>query len=281
MSVCERQFRIEGATLAARHWRADAGNPVLAIHGWLDNAASFDALAAALPQTELIAPDLPGHGLSDHRPPLGSYNLWDDLPVLLGLVDALGWSRFDLLGHSRGAMVSLLLAACLPERVRSVVFLDALTPAPTPPEQVAQQLRRYLEDRLRLGGRRPHAGYESVAAAAATRCRATGMALDTALRLLPRNLEQRAGRYYWRTDPRLSGASAVKLGEEQNRALLEALDMPGLLLLAQGGLAATADWERQLATHTTLRCERLPGGHHFHIEEAPVVAARIQAFWRP
>jgi len=41
--------------------------PVLALHGWLDNAASFIPLAQHLNETNLIALDFPGHGKSEHR----------------------------------------------------------------------------------------------------------------------------------------------------------------------------------------------------------------------
>ena len=44
------------------------GQPrVLALHGWLDNAASFLPLAARLPALDLVMLDLPGHGRSGHE----------------------------------------------------------------------------------------------------------------------------------------------------------------------------------------------------------------------
>jgi pimeloyl-ACP methyl ester carboxylesterase len=63
----ETSFEIGGLRLAARvHGPAD-GRPVLAAHGWLDNAASFDHLAPLLPGLRLVALDLAGHGRSGHR----------------------------------------------------------------------------------------------------------------------------------------------------------------------------------------------------------------------
>ena len=45
----------------------------LALHGWLDNAGSFDTLApqlvAACPRHALLCLDYPGHGRSSHLPP--------------------------------------------------------------------------------------------------------------------------------------------------------------------------------------------------------------------
>ncbi|MGH8605107.1 MAG: alpha/beta fold hydrolase, partial [Gammaproteobacteria bacterium] len=52
----------------AKRWGSDQGAPLIALHGWLDNAASFDPLASYLDEFDLVALDLAGHGLSDHRP---------------------------------------------------------------------------------------------------------------------------------------------------------------------------------------------------------------------
>ena len=43
----------------------------LVLAGWLDNAGSFDGLIPllSLPSPHVVAIDLPGHGLSSHRPP--------------------------------------------------------------------------------------------------------------------------------------------------------------------------------------------------------------------
>ena len=49
------------------------GTQWLALHGWLDNAGSFDTLApqlvSACPRHALLCLDYPGHGRSSHLPP--------------------------------------------------------------------------------------------------------------------------------------------------------------------------------------------------------------------
>ena len=63
----ETVFHLKGQKIAAKVWGNEAGIPTLALHGWLDNAASFEPIAPLLEQCHLVAVDLPGHGLSDHK----------------------------------------------------------------------------------------------------------------------------------------------------------------------------------------------------------------------
>ena len=110
----EHAITVRGARLAWRQWGEDHEYPVLALHGWLDNAASFDALGPLLAGHRVIALDLPGTGSAISAEPHGSYNIWDDLPDLVWLSAELGLARYALLGHSRGAAIATLLAAIEP-----------------------------------------------------------------------------------------------------------------------------------------------------------------------
>jgi pimeloyl-ACP methyl ester carboxylesterase len=47
--------------LTAKQWGANSGLPVLGLHGWLNNANTFDQLAPMLPDTNLVSLDPPGH----------------------------------------------------------------------------------------------------------------------------------------------------------------------------------------------------------------------------
>ncbi|MFU8802269.1 MAG: alpha/beta fold hydrolase, partial [Bradymonadaceae bacterium] len=56
---------VQGLRLAARAFGPDDGQPILALHGWLDNAATFDKLIPLLGDgLRIVSLDLPGHGLS-------------------------------------------------------------------------------------------------------------------------------------------------------------------------------------------------------------------------
>ena len=80
--------------------RGGNGTPVLALHGWLDNAASWIPLAPHLHDIDLVALDLPGHGTSPHLPVGAEYALAGTVHTVLDAADALGWDRFAVLGLS-------------------------------------------------------------------------------------------------------------------------------------------------------------------------------------
>src|SRR5690625_2156424 len=82
--------------------------PVLAIHGWLDNACSFVPLGSLLSGMDVVAIDLPGHGLSAPRPDGTRYHIDDYVFDLIAIMDDLGWEQACLLGHSLGGAVCTL-----------------------------------------------------------------------------------------------------------------------------------------------------------------------------
>ena len=63
-------FKVPWGEIAAKAWGPEDGKPFLGLHGWLDNANTFDTLAPLLPENiRFIAIDFPGHGKSSHRWP--------------------------------------------------------------------------------------------------------------------------------------------------------------------------------------------------------------------
>src|SRR5690606_9948889 len=176
--------------------------PVLALHGWLDNAASFDRLAPLLRGADVVALDLAGHGHSYHRTPQAAYNIWEDLPDILRAADRLGWQRFHVVGHSRGAMIGGLLTAAMPERVLSTTLLDGVLPEPVPISQTFAQLASFLREHLAAADK-PRVRYASFARALEVRARVSDMQPETARPIVERGLKQVGDGWEWRADPRL------------------------------------------------------------------------------
>nr|XP_055325850.1 probable serine hydrolase [Sitodiplosis mosellana] len=104
--------------------------PILAFHGWLDNAGTFDRLIPLLPEKiPVFSIDLPGHGQSDHFPTGMNYHLyWDYISVVRRIVKHFGWQKLKMIGHSMGASVCFMYAACYAKDVEQIILLDSYGP---------------------------------------------------------------------------------------------------------------------------------------------------------
>ena len=110
------------------HDSGGAGAPVLLIHGsgpgvsaWANWRLVMPALAQ---QARVIAPDMVGFGYTE-RPEGFVYNMDAWVRQAVGLLDALGIERTDLVGNSFGGGLSLALAIAHPERVRRLVLMGS------------------------------------------------------------------------------------------------------------------------------------------------------------
>src|SRR5690606_9647897 len=194
------------------------GPPLLCLHGWLDNAASFQPLAPWLAGFRWVALDLPGHGGSGHRASGHDYAFVDWLHDVLDALDALGWERADLLGHSMGGAIASLLAAAVPERVRRLALIEALGPLAGDPDQAGPRLREAVQARRRLRPRPPRR-IPDIDTAVNARLAATKMERDAARRIVERNLQPFEGGYAWRSDPRLTLPAATRMPEAAVRSM--------------------------------------------------------------
>ena len=257
------QWSLPHITLQGLTYGNPNGHPVLAIHGWLDNAASFSRLAPHLNDLYIVAIDLPGHGYSDHRPLGSHYHLVDYVADIQALLDHLGWTHCQLLGHSLGAVIALLAAAGMPERIQQLLLIDGLLPLTTPSTQVVEQLRQGLRQTKRAPS--SSRGYSSWVHAVQQRMNAHyPVTADAAERLLRRNLQLVDQRWTWRTDPRTRRPSLLRFTPEQAEAILAAVECPIHAVFAEQGFAPKI---RQAGLNAPqLHITYLDGGHHLHLD---------------
>lgn len=281
MTAVERTIEISGLSLAARVHGPDDGLPVLALHGWTDNAATFDRLAPLLPGLRIVALDLAGHGRSSHR--VGApYHFIDYVADVAAVAETLGWQQFSLLGHSLGAGVAALLAGTWPDRVRRLALIEGLGPMTEPDAGAPARLREALTDELALARRTggPRSGYPDPQVVARRLAAAVQMQQDSAEVLLARGLhEVEPGRWDWRADGHLRMPSRLRMTEAQVEAFLRAIACPTLLLRAQPGIPVDAAYfATRLAWLANLTWVERPGGHHLHLDDPETVAAVVGPF---
>ena len=103
------------------------GAPLVLIHGWMMTHWYFRPLLDGLgAEHELFAIDLPGFGESDRPSPSAfAYGAAAFADVVEAVMESLGLSRADVLGHSMGGGVAVALAARHPERVQRLIACAA------------------------------------------------------------------------------------------------------------------------------------------------------------
>jgi pimeloyl-ACP methyl ester carboxylesterase len=104
--------------------RAGSGQPVVLLHGWGGEIASFGPITSILAERfDMVALDLPGFGktpLPDR--PWGTDDYAD---LVVECLRQLGLGPVSLIGHSFGGKTSIAVAARHPELVRRLVLVDS------------------------------------------------------------------------------------------------------------------------------------------------------------
>ena len=268
-----------GTLTALRSGNSD-GPKLLALHGWLDNAASFLPLSAHLAEFDLVALDLPGHGGSAHRLPGYDYVFVDWIHDVLDALDALGWSRANLLGHSMGGAIASMVAASAPERVDKLALIEALGPIHGIAEEAGTRLRQAVKARRALDSGRSTRVIADLETAVDLRLAASNMSRDAARLIVARNLRPVAGGFVWRSDPRLTLPTHVRTDESFIRSWLRAIEAPTLVIAADPAPPYFTPELRaeRVATLSDGRAMEISGGHHLHMERATDVAAALRPF---
>jgi len=263
-SVEEVRLSLPHIELAAHLFGPQDGHPVIALHGWLDNANSFARLAPKLKGLRILALDMAGHGHSDHRPPGAGYTLPDYAHDVLQVAQQMGWETFSLLGHSLGAIVSVIVAGALPDRINRLALIDGLIPPLGEPESAAERMGTALQAQLAQSSKRKPVYAEMDRAVEARMKGVVAVSREAAELLAQRGLMPAPGGYTWRSDSRLTLASATRLTRAQALSFVNAIRCPAQLLVAEEGMLAQ---NKELLASVPFEVTVLPGGHHLHLND--------------
>ncbi|MES3024636.1 MAG: alpha/beta hydrolase [Pseudomonadota bacterium] len=116
------QLRLDNANIEYHYAPMETAlPPLLFLHGALGVRGQFDALRKQFPERSQIALDFPSHGESHVTH--GAINGERLAKDVLELMDALRIEKVDIIGHSMGGYVGLVMAHLAPARVNSIVNL--------------------------------------------------------------------------------------------------------------------------------------------------------------
>lgn len=106
---------------------AGSDPPVVYLHGAAGTWTTFGTLLPEAPAQDRVLLDLPGWGESTAGARLEHFTIEAMARAVTGVLNALGYRRWHLVGHSMGGFLALHLAAAWPERTASVAAVSATT----------------------------------------------------------------------------------------------------------------------------------------------------------
>ena len=262
---------------------ASSNTPRLALHGWLDNAASMAGLLTALNDIDpapSLALDLPGHGLSSHTAPHYHAPFVDYLDAVLAALDTQNWAQVDLIGHSMGGGVATLFAAAFPEKVRRLVLLDSIGPLSAAPNTFSHDLRRGLL--ARRAPKKAAPSYPDPQSALAARIGAFGITKAQAAPIVERGIVQGSdGLWRWRSDARLTQPSPTRFSEAQVLNAISEIRAPALVILAEprASFFEAASLDARLAAFANAEIVAAQGNHHLHVCPDATLVEKVAGFF--
>jgi len=219
------------------------GKRWIAIHGYLDNACTYDELAPRMVReglaTAVICIDMAGHGKSDFKE---GYHAIDYVPDVIFAANSVNWDAFSLLAHSLGGGVAQCAAAAMPQRIARLVVIEALgwwsQESSAFPHTLATSV--HATEARHRGDRSKSAPYASIEDCAQRRAKMNlvgALPLEAARILVSRGAkEDPRGGFMWASDPELLIPSRFRLDEGSVQAFVSAIRSPMLLVFAQDGL---------------------------------------------
>ncbi|XP_047344103.1 probable serine hydrolase [Vespa velutina] len=138
--------------IAGKLWGNDkTKQPILALHGWQDNAATFDNLIPLIKKHEpILAIDLPGHGLSSWLPQGQIYLEINYILLISRLKKYFGWKKVKLLAHSLSSHICFCYASLYSDETDYVISFDHLKPFSTNIQNYKRTLSKNIEQFLMI-----------------------------------------------------------------------------------------------------------------------------------
>jgi pimeloyl-ACP methyl ester carboxylesterase len=120
-----KSFKTNINGLETHYLTCGKGEPLIIVHGGGDGANAWMRNIAVLSRKyKIYVPDMPGFGMS--QPLINGYSMYHMVEFINSFAQAMGLSKFYLMGHSLGGGIALHYTLKFPEKIRKLVLVSSL-----------------------------------------------------------------------------------------------------------------------------------------------------------
>ncbi|CAG4981254.1 unnamed protein product [Parnassius apollo] len=288
----EIKIPVQWGHISAKLWGNEQEQPILALHGWQDNAGTWDTLAPLLYEKRpILAIDFPGHGHSSWFPPGMMYYPWEFVRLILFIREYYKWDKVSLLCHSMGAIAGLRFASLFPDEVAFYIAIDSLVSDDYDLHLVVDKypktLRKIQIAQTRLEDEPPSYTIEEM-----TKIWHMGtmqsVALESVKYLLKRGTKPSSrdpNKYYFSRDSRLKHTLFNPEDKKFVEALVKRLSCPSLYVKGLDSPFASDEFSVEMRelirkNNPKFDCHFVPGTHHVHLNDPEKIANLILPFYQ-
>jgi pimeloyl-ACP methyl ester carboxylesterase len=285
----DKLIDVHGLAIHYLEWGKPKGEPLILVHGFLDQAAGWQTFVQCL-EDELgrplwiVAPDCRGHGDSGWVGAGGYYHFPDYVFDLDCVVRALGARRFNLMGHSMGGTIALLYSGTFPEKIHKLVLVEGIGPVGMNFSAAPMRMEKWITD-LHERGRNHFREYPSPEAGAKQLRHANPhLRAESALNLAHSGMKRNVkGLWVWKFDPLHRTMSPQPFYSAQAIEFLRRIESPVLIVEGkQSHHAERPDKQQRLEVLRDKRFAEIDSaGHMVHQDNPAGLAAAVARFLYP
>uniref|UniRef100_A0A1A9X531 AB hydrolase-1 domain-containing protein n=1 Tax=Glossina brevipalpis TaxID=37001 RepID=A0A1A9X531_9MUSC len=278
--------------LAGKWYGPQKIQPVLGLHGWQDNAGTYDLLAPLLPSdVAFLSVDLPGHGLSSRLPAGCYYNSLDNVYLIRLIMKQYKWKKIYLIGHSMSSIIGFVFAALFPTEIGMLIGIDALKPHQRSPQKILHSVETRLigflkeDERNRNKDEPPCYTYDELIERVHVGS-FLSLNKDLCKHMVARNIQKSLkypDKYYFTRDRRLKFYNYTVGSQELCNEMAKRITCPYLFIKSRGSVYFEDkkyydETLNILATKKNFEYFECDGTHHIHMNNPEIVAGPIVDF---
>lgn len=289
----EVRVKVPWGHLAGKWWGPKNVRPILALHGWQDNAGTFDNLIPLLPKhLSYLALDFPGHGLSSRIPDGQYYSTAHLIHCINILRHHYKWEQISFMAHSMSSIISFQYASLFPQQCDLVIALDALKPMQKSAFKTVDMLPKLGDEFYKYDQRNqlklapPTYTFDEVVDrwVKSTNNSITREVAPILMKRAVASLPNEPNRFYYTRDSRLKVLNFALISHELTLEMAKRIHIPYLFIKAEHSPyyenKRYFDEVLQLMQKTNPKFEwcMVNGTHHFHLTQPSLIDDRVKEF---